>query len=176
MLAVKLQNTETAWTILEFGTDPTILLLRDVNGCTPLHVAALKTDMVIAELLLKHGPTEHLYTENCVGKTLLDIASLQGPPQDLNLSRFPLALSSKKTRTTSCTSCGGTHVTSGVTTRQTPSGLTGIRTMKTTAWQLDASSSRNRRGSGRRGLSRRSGRVDIAWTSIRDADSWDEGS
>jgi hypothetical protein len=54
------------------------------------------------------------------------------------VSRFPLALSPKMKKTRSCTSCEGTHVTSGVNTRQTPSGLTGIRTMKTTAWQLDA--------------------------------------
>jgi hypothetical protein len=77
------------------------------------------------------------------------------------LSRFPLALSPKTKRTRSYTSCGGTHVTSGVNTRQTPSNLTGIRTTEITAWQLDALSSRDRRGSGRRGLSRRSGRVDI---------------
>jgi hypothetical protein len=79
----------------------------------------------------------------------------------LFLSRLPLALSPKTKRTRSYTSCGGTHVTSGVNTRQTPSNLTGIRTMEITAWQLDALSSRDRRGSGRRGLSRRSGRVDI---------------
>jgi hypothetical protein len=54
------------------------------------------------------------------------------------VSRFPLALSPKMKKTRSCTSCEGTHVTSGVNTRQTPSGSTGIRTMKTTAWQLDA--------------------------------------
>jgi hypothetical protein len=77
------------------------------------------------------------------------------------VSRFPLALSPKTKRTRSYTSCESTHVTSGVNTRQTPSNLTGIRTMETTAWQLDALSSRDRRGSGRRGLSRRSGRVDI---------------
>jgi hypothetical protein len=77
------------------------------------------------------------------------------------LSRFPLALSPKTKKTRSYTSCENTHVTSGVNTRQTPSNLTGIRTMETTAWQLDALSSRDRRGSGRRGLSRRSGRVDI---------------
>ena len=76
MLAVKRQNAKTARTILEFGIDPAILLLRDVDGSTPLHVAVRKTDVVIAELLLKYGPTEHLFTENCVGQTPLDIASL----------------------------------------------------------------------------------------------------
>jgi hypothetical protein len=55
-----------------------------------------------------------------------------------SLSRFPLALSPKTKRTRSYTSCESTHVTSGVNTRQTPSNLTGIRTMETTAWQLDA--------------------------------------
>jgi hypothetical protein len=55
-----------------------------------------------------------------------------------SLSQFPLALSPKMKKTRSCTSCEGTHVTSGVNTRQTPSNLTGIRTMETTAWQLDA--------------------------------------
>jgi hypothetical protein len=55
-----------------------------------------------------------------------------------SLSRFPLALSPKTKRTRSYTSCESTHVTSGVNTRQTPSDLTGIRTMETTAWQLDA--------------------------------------
>jgi hypothetical protein len=81
----------------------------------------------------------------------------QGP----RVSQFPLALSPKTKRTRSYTSCESTHVTSGVNTRQTPSNLTGIRTTEITAWQLDALSSRDRRGSGRRGLSRCSGRVDI---------------
>lgn len=76
MLAVKRQIAETARTILEFGIDPAVFLLRDVDGNTPLHVTVRKKDTVIAELLLKHGPTEHLYTENCVGQTPLDIASL----------------------------------------------------------------------------------------------------
>jgi hypothetical protein len=55
-----------------------------------------------------------------------------------SLSRFPLALSPKTKRTRSYTSCESTHVTSGVNTRQMRSNLTGIRTMETTAWQLDA--------------------------------------
>ena len=76
MLAVKRQYAETARTILEFGIDPAILLLRDVDGSTPLHVAVRKTDVFVAELLLKYGPTERLFTENCVGQTPLDIASL----------------------------------------------------------------------------------------------------
>jgi hypothetical protein len=94
----------------------------------------------------------------------------QKDKEELQMSRFPLALSPKTKRTRSYTSCESTHVTSGVNTRQTPSNLTGIRTMEITAWQSDALSSRDRRGSGRRGLSRRSGRVDIG-TYIRDADS-----
>jgi hypothetical protein len=85
----------------------------------------------------------------------------QNPTQFTEVSQFPLALSPKTKRTRSYTSYESTHVTSGVNTRQTPSDLTGIRTTEITAWQLDALSSRDRRGSGRRGLSRRSGRVDI---------------
>jgi tetrahydromethanopterin S-methyltransferase subunit B len=80
---------------------------------------------------------------------------------DEEVSQFPLALSPKTKRTRSYTSRESTHVTSGVNTRQTPSNLTGIRTMEITAWLLDALSSRDRRSSGRGGLSRRSGRVDI---------------
>jgi hypothetical protein len=81
MLAVKRQLT-TARTILEFGIDPTIFLLRDADGSTPLHAAVQKEDTaVLAELLLKYGPTELLYTENSVGQTPLDIASLKGIPR-----------------------------------------------------------------------------------------------
>jgi hypothetical protein len=64
----------------------------------------------------------------------------------LGMSQFPLALSQRMRRTRSCTSCKGMHVTLGINTRQTPSGSTGIRMMKTTAWQLDAWSSPDRRG------------------------------
>jgi hypothetical protein len=90
-----------------------------------------------------------------------EVFRFHDPCSSSSLSRFPLALSPKTKRTRSYTSCESTHVTSGVNTRQTPSNLTGIRTTEITAWQLDALSSRDRRGSGRRGLSRRSGRVDI---------------
>ena len=81
MLAVKRGNATTTQTILEFGIDPTVLLIRDANGSTPLHVAVQKEDPVLAELLLKYGPTQLLYTENSVGQTPLDIASLKGLPR-----------------------------------------------------------------------------------------------
>jgi hypothetical protein len=89
--------------------------------------------------------------EYCHGHTpIVPNTSLDLPPSPprifLSVSRFPLALSQRMRRTRSCTSCEGMHVTSGVNTRQTPSGLTGIQTMKTTAWQLDAWSSPDRRG------------------------------
>jgi Ankyrin repeats (3 copies) len=80
MLAVKRGNAATARIILEFGIDPAILLLRDADGSTPLHVAVQKADTLLAELLLKHGPTQ-LYTENSVGQTPLDVASLKGLPR-----------------------------------------------------------------------------------------------
>ncbi|KAF8265333.1 hypothetical protein EI94DRAFT_356458 [Lactarius quietus] len=81
MLAVKRGNVTTVRSILEFGIDPTILLLRDADGSTPLHVAVQKEDPVLAELLLKSGPTQLLYTENSVGQTPLDVASLKGLPR-----------------------------------------------------------------------------------------------
>jgi hypothetical protein len=80
-LAVKRGNLTTARTILEFGIDPAVLLLRDADGSTPLHAAVQNEDLFLAELLLKYGPTELLYTENCVGQTPLDIASLKGIPR-----------------------------------------------------------------------------------------------
>ena len=81
MLAVKRGNLTTARTILEFGIDPAVFFLRDADGSTPLHAAVQKDDLVLAELLLKYGPTELLYTENSVGQTPLDIASLKGIPR-----------------------------------------------------------------------------------------------
>jgi hypothetical protein len=62
------------------------------------------------------------------------------------MSRFPLALSLEMKQTRSCTCCGSTHVTLGVNTRKTHRTLTGIRTMKITAWPLDTLSSPDRRG------------------------------
>ncbi|KAH9034021.1 hypothetical protein EDB83DRAFT_2296389 [Lactarius deliciosus] len=81
MLAVKRENAAIARTILEFGINPTVFLLRDADGSTPLHVAVQNAGTALAEALLKHGPTQLLYTENSVGQTPLDIASLKGLPR-----------------------------------------------------------------------------------------------
>ncbi|KAH9020875.1 hypothetical protein EDB84DRAFT_1441656 [Lactarius hengduanensis] len=81
MLAIKRKNAAIARVILEFGINPSVLLLRDVDGSTPLHVAVQNADTVLAEVLLKYGPTQLLFTENCVGQTPLDIASLKGLPR-----------------------------------------------------------------------------------------------
>ncbi|KAF8265342.1 ankyrin repeat-containing domain protein [Lactarius quietus] len=80
MLAAKRGNVTTSRTILEFGIDPTrvVHLPRYADGSTPpLHVAVQKEDQVVTEILLKYGPTQPLYTENGVGQTPLDIASLK---------------------------------------------------------------------------------------------------
>ncbi|KAI9433858.1 hypothetical protein H4582DRAFT_950578 [Lactarius indigo] len=81
MLAVKSNNAAIARILLEFGIDPSVLLLKDADGSTPLHVAVQNTNTALAEVLLKHGPTKLLYTENWVGQTPLDIASLKCLPQ-----------------------------------------------------------------------------------------------
>ncbi|KAH9022590.1 hypothetical protein EDB84DRAFT_1564937 [Lactarius hengduanensis] len=70
MLAVKRENA----TIVQ-------IILEDADGSTPLHVAVQNADTALAEVLLKHGPTQLLYTENSVGQTPLDIASLKGLPR-----------------------------------------------------------------------------------------------
>ena len=85
MLAVKRGNVETARIILKFGVVPAVLLLRDADGSTPLHDAVQKADTVLAKLLLRYGPTQLLYTENCVGQTPLDIASLKSLPRAMGL-------------------------------------------------------------------------------------------
>jgi hypothetical protein len=75
--------------------------------------------------------------------------TISQPPSEVNhplLSQFPLALSHKTRQTRSCMHCRSTHVTLGVNTRQTHRTLTGIWTMKITAWRLDAWSSPDQRG------------------------------
>ena len=81
MLAVKRKYTTTARTILDFGVDPTIFLRKDADGSIPLHIAVQNTNTALVEVLLRYGPTEQLYTENSVGQTPLDIASLKFLPR-----------------------------------------------------------------------------------------------
>ena len=81
MLAVKREHASTARVILDFGIDSAIVLRKDADGSTPLHIAAQNTNTAIVELLLQHGPTEQLYMENSVGQTPLDIASLKNLPR-----------------------------------------------------------------------------------------------
>ncbi|KAH9057009.1 hypothetical protein EDB83DRAFT_2552472 [Lactarius deliciosus] len=78
MLAVKREDAAMVQIILEFGIKPAVLLLRDA---APLHVAVQNADTALAEVLLEHGPTQLLYTENSVGQTPLDIASLKNLPR-----------------------------------------------------------------------------------------------
>ena len=81
MVAVKRGHTTTTRTILGFGVDPTIFLRKDADGSIPLHIAVQNTNTALAEVLLRYGPTEQLYTENSVGQTPLDIASLKFLPR-----------------------------------------------------------------------------------------------
>jgi hypothetical protein len=92
MLAVKRGNVAIARIILEFGIDPAILLLKDADGSTPLHVAVQRKNTVLAELLLKRGPTQLPYTENSVGQTPMDIASLKGLPRETPAEVTPRVL------------------------------------------------------------------------------------
>jgi hypothetical protein len=71
----------TTRAILNFGIDPAIVLLKDADGSTPLHVAAQSTNDVLAEVLAHRGPAELLYSENSVGQTPLDIAGLKNLPR-----------------------------------------------------------------------------------------------
>jgi hypothetical protein len=81
MLAVKRECATTARAILDFGVDPAVILRKDADGSTPLHIAVQNTNTAIVELLLQYGPTEQLYIENSVGQTPLDIASLKNLPR-----------------------------------------------------------------------------------------------
>ena len=81
MLAVKLGQTTTVRTILDFGVTSAVILRKDADGSTPLHIAVQNTNTAIVEVLLQHAPTELLYVENSVGQTPLDIASLKNLPR-----------------------------------------------------------------------------------------------
>lgn len=77
MLAVKRECATTARAILDFGVDPAVILQKDADGSTPLHIAVQNTNTAMVEILLQYGPTDQLYVENSVGQTPLDIASLK---------------------------------------------------------------------------------------------------
>jgi len=77
MLAIKRECATTVRAILDFGVDPAVILRKDADGSTPLHIAVQNTNTAIVELLLQYGPSEQLYIENSVGQTPLDIANLK---------------------------------------------------------------------------------------------------
>lgn len=81
MLAVKRKHTTTTRNMLDFGVDPTVFLRKDADGSIPLHIAVQTMNSALIEVLLRYGPTEQLYTENSVGQTPLDTASLQFIPR-----------------------------------------------------------------------------------------------
>lgn len=81
MLAVKRKYTTTTRKMLDFGVDPTIFLRKDADGSIPLHIAVQNTNSALVDILLRYGPTEQLYTENSVGQTPLDTASLKFIPR-----------------------------------------------------------------------------------------------
>jgi hypothetical protein len=81
MLAVKLRYATTVRAMLDFGVAPAVILRKDADGSTPLHIAVQNSNTAIVEVLLHGGPTEQLYIENSVGQTPLDIASLKSLPR-----------------------------------------------------------------------------------------------
>jgi len=81
MLAAKRGYIVTLRTILEFGVNPAICLPKDADGSTSLHIAVQNSNSALADVLLQHGPAEHVFTENSVGQTPLDIAGLKGLPR-----------------------------------------------------------------------------------------------
>ncbi|KAI0059327.1 ankyrin [Artomyces pyxidatus] len=74
MLAVKRGHTGSVRSMLEFGVEHSVFLLRDVLGSNVLHVAVQRAYVDIARMLCVHGPDELLHTESGVGQTPLDIA------------------------------------------------------------------------------------------------------
>lgn len=92
MLAVKFGYITTVRAILDFGVTPAVILRKDADGSTPLHIAVQNTNTAIVEVLLQYCPMELLYVENSVGQIPLDIASLKNLPRVTGLtegSRIP---------------------------------------------------------------------------------------
>ena len=90
MSAVKQKDTMTTRTILGFGVGPATFLRKDADGSIPLHIAVQNTSTALVKLLLQYGPTEQLYTENIVGQTPLDIASLKFLPRVMGPVEVPI--------------------------------------------------------------------------------------
>ena len=90
MSAVKQKDTTTTRTVLGFGVGSTTLLRKDADGSIPLHIAVQNTNAALVKVLLRYGPTEQLYTENIVGQTPLDIASLKFLPRVIGSVEVPV--------------------------------------------------------------------------------------
>jgi Ankyrin repeats (3 copies) len=89
MLAVKRGHIVTLRTILGFGVNPALCLLKDADGSTPLHIAAQNSNSALVQVLLQHGPAEHAFTENSVGQTPLEISGLKGLPRVMGSTEAP---------------------------------------------------------------------------------------
>ncbi|KAF8075783.1 ankyrin repeat protein [Lyophyllum atratum] len=74
-LAVKQGATRAAKLIVEFTKST--LLMRDIDGSTPLHCGVQRGFGEITEMLVKAVPPEALYMENGVGETPFDMATLK---------------------------------------------------------------------------------------------------
>ncbi|KAG5637903.1 hypothetical protein H0H81_002731 [Sphagnurus paluster] len=74
-IAVKEGATRATKLIVQFTTAP--LLMRDIDGSTPLHCAVQCGFAGITETIIKAAPPEALYMENGVGETPLDMATLK---------------------------------------------------------------------------------------------------
>ncbi|TFK33687.1 hypothetical protein BDQ12DRAFT_766148 [Crucibulum laeve] len=75
LLAVKTKANRIAKLMVDF--DKSTVVSRDIDGSTPLHIAASNGSVEITQLLLAAVPAEALYFENGVGHTPLEVASLQ---------------------------------------------------------------------------------------------------
>ncbi|KAF5379120.1 hypothetical protein D9615_005878 [Tricholomella constricta] len=82
-LAVKRGATRTVKLIVDFTKST--LLMRDLDGSTPLHCAIQESFAEITGTIISAAPPEALYMENGVGETPLDMASLR---HKLKLTRW----------------------------------------------------------------------------------------